>query len=63
MGADDGRDRGSWEDKSTDNLEERRYGPISTAMNSVTNVAFADRARNRLQSTDVTILTRTEIQL
>jgi hypothetical protein len=61
-GADDGRDRGSWEDKSTGNLAERRYGPISTSMNWVTSVAFADRAQNRPHSTDVTILTRTEIQ-
>jgi len=33
MGADDGRDRGSWEDKSTGNLAGRRYAPISTEMN------------------------------
>ncbi len=42
MGAKGGRDRGSWEDKSTGNLEERRYGPISIEMNYVTSVAFAD---------------------
>jgi hypothetical protein len=42
MGADDGRDRGSWswEDKSIANLEELRYGAISTTTNWVTSVAF-----------------------
>jgi hypothetical protein len=43
MGADDGRDRSSWEDKSTGNLGERRYGRISTEVNWVTSVALTDR--------------------
>jgi hypothetical protein len=47
MGADDSRDRGSWEDKSLANFDEPRYRPISVSMNWITSVALMRQRMSR----------------
>jgi hypothetical protein len=60
-GADDGRDRGSWEDKSMANFDGLRYGPISSGVNRITSVALKAHSAGR-RSTDVTIFSAAEIR-